>query len=84
MLPSQQIQNLAAKYLNNYVFYVVGTVGAANTDVVQVVESVQRNQKREILLNKLRDFISENGERSFFLISVSLEILRCYINRSKL
>lgn len=52
---------MASAYLNNYVFYVVGTVGAANTDVVQEVVNVQRNQKRETLVNKLSDVISQDG-----------------------
>ena len=52
---------LARKYLNNYVFYVVGMVGAANTDVLQDLLPVPKNNKRETLINKLRDITSESG-----------------------
>ncbi|CAG0898823.1 unnamed protein product [Cyprideis torosa] len=51
-----EIQELAAKFLNDYLYLTIGTVGAANTDVTQTIYEVERLNKRERLLEIL------NGE----------------------
>ena len=53
---------LAAKYLNNYVFTVIGSVGAANSDVKQEVVCVERTGKREKLLDVLKDIDAESSK----------------------
>lgn len=53
----QEIQKLAADYLNDYLFLSVGVVGGANTDVNQHVFEVDRLQKRD----KLVEILNESG-----------------------
>ncbi|WAR23006.1 DDX4-like protein [Mya arenaria] len=51
----QEIQRLAAEYLNDYLFLTIGNVGGANTDVSQHVYEVDRLGKREKLVEILTD-----------------------------
>ncbi|XP_052069001.1 ATP-dependent RNA helicase DDX4-like isoform X3 [Mytilus californianus] len=53
----EEIQRLAAEFLNDYLFLTVGRVGGACTDVAQYVHEVPRDQKRQ----KLCDILSESG-----------------------
>lgn len=49
----EEIQKLAADFLNDYLFVTVGRVGGANTDVSQNFFEVDRLQKRESLCDIL-------------------------------
>lgn len=51
----EEIQHLAGKFLHNYVFIAVGIVGSASTDVQQIFYQVNRFDKREKLLQLLRE-----------------------------
>nr|ABX76969.1 Vasa [Parhyale hawaiensis] len=62
----EEIQTLACNHLQNYVFYAVGTVGAANTDVCQEVLNVPRQQKREVLMSKIEEFMA-NGDNKVLI-----------------
>jgi len=55
----EEIQTLAGKYQNNYVFFVVGVVGAANADVVQEVMEVEGRAKNKVLVDKLSELSVE-------------------------
>ena len=60
-----QIQELAAEFLSNYVFIVVGMVGAANADVQQLVEVVEKFEKKNRLLAVLEDLKQTKGTSDF-------------------
>ncbi|XP_071530598.1 probable ATP-dependent RNA helicase vasa-like isoform X2 [Panulirus ornatus] len=47
------VQQCAIQFLKNYLFLVVGSIGAANKDVIQEVLEVRKANKREILLDYL-------------------------------
>lgn len=49
------IQRLAASYLSDYLFLMVGVVGAASTDVTQAFVEVSHREKRDKLESVLRD-----------------------------
>ena len=49
----EEIQKLAADFLNDYLFVTVGRVGGANTDVTQNFFEVDRLQKRDSLCDIL-------------------------------
>lgn len=51
----EEIQKLAADYLNDYLFLSIGVVGGANTDVSQHIYEVDRLEKREKLVEILTD-----------------------------
>lgn len=51
----EQIQHLASRFLHNYVFIAVGIVGSASTDVQQIFYQVSKFDKREKLLELLRE-----------------------------
>lgn len=59
----EEVQRLAANYLNNYLFITIGIVGGACTDVQQMFHQVDKFKKRETLLELLR----ENRKLSSFL-----------------
>lgn len=50
-----EIQKLAGEFLNDYLFLTVGAVGGANQDVTQTVVDVPQFEKREKLLEILRE-----------------------------
>lgn len=54
---SREIQELALRYLHNYVYIVIGMVGAANTDVHQTVLEVEGCHKRQTLVNHISDIL---------------------------
>lgn len=60
---SDEVQQLAAEFLENYIFVTVGTVGGACTDVLQEVIEVDPksriNRLLEILLEKGEQFLAE-------------------------
>lgn len=51
----EDVQKVAAKYLNNYVFVTTGNIGGMNPDVCQEFHEVQRQDKRNKLVEILRD-----------------------------
>lgn len=51
----EEIQHLAGKFLHNYIFIAVGIVGSASTDVQQIFHQVTKFEKRERLLELLRE-----------------------------
>ncbi|XP_050411929.1 probable ATP-dependent RNA helicase vasa-like [Patella vulgata] len=51
----EEIQKLAADFLNDYLFVTVGRVGGANTDVEQLFFEIDRLEKREKLCSILND-----------------------------
>ena len=55
----EEIQRLATKYLNNYLFLAVGIVGGACSDVEQTVYEVGKYDKR----NKLVEILRENTSK---------------------
>nr|ADB28894.1 vasa-like protein [Macrobrachium nipponense] len=57
-----EVQSLATNFMNNYVFVVVGTVGAANTDVSQEIVEVNKGKKKDILYEHIGELLSaEDG-----------------------
>ncbi|KAH9494731.1 putative ATP-dependent RNA helicase ddx4 [Bulinus truncatus] len=64
----EEIQKLAADFLNDYLFVTVGRVGGANTDVSQHFFEVERLQKREALCDILRA-----GENEKTLVFVEMK-----------
>lgn len=56
----EEIQTLARKFLQDYIFLAVGPVGGANSDVVQSIIEVERNKKRETLM----DILNQGGKTS--------------------
>ena len=55
----EEIQKLAADFLNDYLFVTVGRVGAANTDITQNVFQVTQFEKRD----KLVSILNEAGKK---------------------
>lgn len=60
-----EIQMLAGKFLNNYIFVAVGIVGGACSDVEQVFYQVDRFKKREKLLEILKE---EGTEKTLIFV----------------
>lgn len=61
-----KIQELAADFLNDYLFLTIGLVGGACADVEQILLKVSRQEKRE----KLCSFLDEFGKKFNLLFSV--------------
>lgn len=51
----EEIQQLANKFLDNYIFLAIGIVGGACTDVEQVFYQVEKFKKRGKLLEILQE-----------------------------
>lgn len=65
----EEIQNLAAEFLNDYVFLTIGKVGGTSSDIEQVIEEVGESEKRDRLI----DLLSSEGElqhyvRKFYVV----------------
>ena len=54
----EEIQNLAAEFLNDYVFLTIGKVGGTSSDIEQVIEEVPDSEKRDRLI----DLLSSEGK----------------------
>lgn len=52
---AEEVQTLAAKFLKNYLFLTVGIVGGASADVEQKVHQLSKFDKRNKLLEILKD-----------------------------
>ena len=48
-----EIQNLAAEFLNNYLYLTIGKVGGTHSDITQVVLEVDESAKRDKLIEIL-------------------------------
>ncbi|PZC77916.1 ATP-dependent RNA helicase vasa [Helicoverpa armigera] len=70
----EDIQHLAGKFLNNYLFVAVGIVGGASTDVEQIFHQVSKYEKQTTLKN----LIAEN-ERKRILVFVETKRNADYI-----
>lgn len=70
----EDIQHLAGRFLNNYLFVAVGVVGGASTDVEQVFHQVTKYEKQ----NMLKKLIEDNGVfiqiNDFFKLVCSLKL----------
>lgn len=53
----EDIQHLAGRFLNNYLFIAVGIVGGASTDVEQIFHQVSKYEKQ----TTLKKLVEENG-----------------------
>ena len=54
----EEIQNLAAEFLNDYVFLTIGKVGGTSSNIEQVIEEVAESEKRD----KLVELLGAEGE----------------------
>lgn len=54
----EDIQHLAGRFLNNYIFVAVGIVGGASTDVEQIFVQVSKYEKQ----GALKKLIEDNGK----------------------
>ena len=59
----EEIQNLAAEFLNDYVFLTIGKVGGTSSDIEQVIEEVGDSEKRDRLI----DLLSSEGELQHYV-----------------
>lgn len=60
------IQEMAKDFLDNYLFLTVGMIGAANTDVSQTFFNVGQYNKRD----KLLEILKESGNYIIFFIKI--------------
>ncbi|CAH0713272.1 unnamed protein product, partial [Brenthis ino] len=51
----EDIQHLAGRFLNNYLFVAVGVVGGASTDVEQIFHQVTKYEKQNMLTKLIED-----------------------------
>lgn len=63
----EEIQKLAAEFLEDYLFLAVGLVGAANRDVVQSFYQVEKFSKRDKLIEVLTEAIEKNEKVLVFV-----------------
>ena len=64
----EEIQQLAAEFLNDYVFLTVGRIGSTTSDIEQHVMQISEYDKREKLceiLNKSSELYSTWGQGAF-------------------
>jgi len=77
----EEIQRLAAKFLENYIFVTVGIVGSACTDVEQIFHQVDKFNKR----NKLVEILKEEGcERTLVFVETkrNADFLATYLSEN--
>ncbi|KAK7074990.1 putative ATP-dependent RNA helicase ddx4 [Halocaridina rubra] len=76
------VQNLAATFMDNYVFVVVGTVGGANVDVTQQILEVQAADKKNLLVQFIKD-MHNSDEEAKILVFVEkkkmADFVGCYL-----
>lgn len=73
-----EIQRLAAKYLNNYLFLTVGIVGGASTDVEQEFIETPRKDKRQLLTDTLMQY-AQSSEEDRILVFVETKRTADYL-----
>lgn len=79
----KEIQRLAGKFLNDYIFLAVGIVGGACTDVEQKIYSVEKFEKRK----KLLDILNENdpsGTMVFVETQRGADFLATFLSETKI
>ena len=59
----QEIQRLASDFLHNYIFLAVGRVGSSTDLIMQHVEFVQGNDKRQVLLDLINTVEVRSGSQ---------------------
>ena len=69
----EEIQNLAAEFLNDYVFLTIGKVGGTSSDIEQVIEEVGDSEKRERLI----DLLSSEGELHLYAALLAFCVVKC-------
>jgi len=82
----ETVQVLASSYLNDYVYYVIGIVGGANTDVKQELIPVDGKKKNSILIEKLKD-ISQNDKNKIIVFvetKRTADYLASYLSQQEL
>ena len=67
----KEIQRLAADFLHNYIFLAVGRVGSSTDLIVQHIEYVNPNDKRQVLLDLINTVEARNFLRTFFFCSLA-------------
>jgi probable ATP-dependent RNA helicase DDX4 len=65
-----EVQEMARKFLKDYIFVTVGRVGGANTDITQTILKVPKNQKRD----KLISILNEQGLFVFDIIFILFQV----------
>ena len=78
----EEIQKLAADFLNDYLFCTVGRVGSANTDITQTVHEVSEFDKRE----KLVSILNESGsDRTLVFVETkrNADFLATFLSQSE-
>ena len=68
----EEIQNLAAEFLNDYVFLTIGKVGGTSSDIEQVIEEVADSEKRDRLI----DLLSTEGKKVYCTLALCLCIFQ--------
>ena len=57
----KEIQELAGKFLNNYIFSAVGIVGSACADIEQIFVEVKKSDKRTKLMEIMEQEMSQDS-----------------------
>lgn len=78
----EEIQHLAGKFLNNYIFLAIGIIGGACSDVKQVIYEVKRFDKRAKLLEILNES-DPSGTMVFVETRLQADFLAGFLSESK-
>lgn len=76
------IQRLAGKYLNEYIFLTIGVVGGASTDVQQNVFQVTKFEKRQKLMDLLNE-ADPRGTMVFVETKRTADFLASFLSESE-
>ncbi|KAK4885326.1 hypothetical protein RN001_001597 [Aquatica leii] len=76
----EEIQHLASKFLDNYIFVAIGIVGSACSDVEQVFHQVDKFKKR----NKLVEILQEGSDRTLVFVETkrNADFLATYLSEN--
>eukprot|EP00794_Sanderia_malayensis_P008071 gene8071-8935_t len=77
----EEIQNLAAEFLSDYVFLTIGKVGGTSSNIEQVIEEVADSDKRDKLVEILS---SEGANKNLVFVETkrSADFLASYLSQS--
>lgn len=77
----EEIQNLAAEFLNDYVFLTIGKVGGTSSNIEQVIEEVAESEKRDKLVELLG---AEGGNKNLVFVETkrSADFLASFLSQS--
>lgn len=78
----KDIQDLAGKFLNNYIFLAIGIVGSACTDVEQKFYSVTKREKRKKLTEILEE-VGADGTMIFVEMKRNADFLASILSENK-